>query len=223
MKKIALLFAFCLAIGFAMTSCNQQVPQPQPQSPVYVIREGVATDSTKTVAKFYQTAKTDTLGVTRSNGKTTTTTVTKKTPGNLIITELSPAQQPQVQQPVQQPIVNNTVTNIPWWGWLLLAIAIGILLLMIRVYFLGRTWRSSQNGTTQVNINSAGIDTNTRERILWREQNFRDNALKIIRRGTEKDKIRSFHLSEDPNFFELSARYHKPGKKEIGDKVPEGK
>jgi hypothetical protein len=91
----------------------------------------------------------------------------------------------------------------PWWGWLLIAFfAVGFLCLIFR-----HGTNNSSSAIVNVDMGGLGIDMATRVALLGREQDFRDNTLKVIQSASDKDALSHFDIGLDSENFYVSVDY----------------
>jgi len=98
----------------------------------------------------------------------------------------------------------------PWLG--LLPYAIVCILIIWFLIILFNHSRTNVNNSSSASINvdmsgGLGIDMATRVALLGREQDFRDNTLKVIQSASDKDALSHFDIGLDSENFYVSVDY----------------
>lgn len=104
---------------------------------------------------------------------------------------------------------------IPWWGWLISAVLVLLLLFFFvpfRSGFMSAFSSSNSSSAVHVNIRN-GIDLDTRRTLLIRDQEFQDRTLRIIEQGAQNGKLKGFIINTTPESFTAAGSFrgaHKP-------------
>lgn len=126
---------------------------------------------------------------------------------------------------ITEPVDSAVVPNLPLLSWFVIfVLALFAIWCMLRLFGynpLNSSSSSSSSAAVHVDIhNGCNFDNATRATLLGREQDFRDNALKLIQSASDKDTLSKFGLCLDQDSLYLSAEYKDSKEKEKDQKPP---
>ena len=117
----------------------------------------------------------------------------------------------------------------PLWMWLLALIVAGIVVMIVLLIRSNISNNSNNSSTTSnsnsssavhVDIHNGGIDLATRATLLGREQDFQDNALRILANSSEKNQLSKFSIDKVDNQLIMKAKFFNHSEEEKPVNIP---